>query len=80
MDVRFSTLDQAGRKHYTAIIRDVTERKASEDRILYLALHDPLTDLANRVQLSQQLATDLKCANQRHEIVAVLLIDLDNFK
>ena len=80
IEVRFSTLEQAGGRLYTVIIRDITERKANEGRILYLAMHDPLTGLANRAQLSQRLATSLERAKRSQESVSVLLIDLDNFK
>jgi diguanylate cyclase (GGDEF)-like protein/PAS domain S-box-containing protein len=63
--------------------RDVTERKRLEDELVHRALHDPLTGLANRVLLhdraEQALARGLRSARE-HQAVAVLLIDLDDFK
>ena len=58
---------------------DITERKRDEARIHYLAQHDPLTDVANRLRLMEMLTLSL---NQRgaDEIVAVMFLDLDRFK
>jgi diguanylate cyclase (GGDEF)-like protein len=58
---------------------DVTERKAAEERVRYLAHHDGLTRLANRVVLREHLERELgRC--RRDEIWAVLCVDLDQFK
>ena len=62
------------------LVEDVTERKRNETRIEHLAHHDSLTDLPNRVALSQHLATTLERAFANDERFAVLCIDLDRFK
>lgn len=80
MEVRFSTYDQTDGTYYNAVLRDITERKAYEERILFLAMQDALTGLANRTQLSKDLTSALERAKTRWEYVAVLLLDLDNFK
>jgi diguanylate cyclase (GGDEF)-like protein/PAS domain S-box-containing protein len=58
---------------------DVTERKLTEDRIAYLAHHDALTGLPNRMLFREQLEHSLKSV-RRGQRLAVLYLDLDNFK
>ena len=62
-----------------AIVRDVSARKAAEARIAFLARHDPLTGLANRM-LFQERAEDALRRVGRGETMAVLCLDLDRFK
>ncbi len=57
--------------------RDITERKALEERLRHQALHDPLTDLPNRRRFRQAF-TALPCDVRAR--AAVLFIDLDGFK
>jgi len=54
--------------------------KISEDQLLFLAYHDPLTNLPNRSLLFDRLIQALSNANRRSEKVAILFVDLDNFK
>jgi diguanylate cyclase (GGDEF)-like protein len=56
---------------------DVTEQREAAERIAYLAHHDALTGLANRVLLRERLNEALSSADQG---LAVLCLDLDNFK
>ena len=58
----------------------VVERERSERRLTHLAMHDPLTDLANRVVFHDHLELFLSQAARRRTQVAVLLLDLDGFK
>jgi diguanylate cyclase (GGDEF)-like protein/PAS domain S-box-containing protein len=67
-------------RHYVASYTDITERKAYEERISYLAHHDALTKLPNRFSLQDRLEQALATARRDHTRLAVLLIDLDNFK
>jgi len=63
-----------------AVVRDISARKEAQARIEFMALHDALTRLPNRAFLVERL--DLLLAHARHagQAVAVLLLDLDNFK
>jgi diguanylate cyclase (GGDEF)-like protein/PAS domain S-box-containing protein len=65
---------------YRGIGRDITSQKQAEQRIQYLATHDPLTGLPNRVMFSQLLSDALAAARQQRRMCAVLFIDLDRFK
>ncbi|SAK90614.1 diguanylate cyclase [Caballeronia glebae] len=63
------------------IIEDVTERRASEERVLYLAHHDPLTGLANRRYLQAQMQQRLsRRGDDQGPTLAVMFLDLDGFK
>ncbi len=66
--------------HYIGIFTDITERKRAEDRILYLAQHDGLTGLPNRMVYFDRLGQALKVARRQSGRVAVLFVDLDRFK
>ena len=73
--------DTAGRPLYgVAHIEDVSGRKAAEQRLAHLALHDPLTNLANRVLVAEKLSDALAAAGTNAAQVGVLYLDLDNFK
>lgn len=59
---------------------DITERKEAEEQLRYQALHDSLTELPNRTLLLDRLEYALDRAHQEDGLIAVLLIDLDDFK
>ncbi|MFI5182075.1 MAG: putative bifunctional diguanylate cyclase/phosphodiesterase [Thermoanaerobaculia bacterium] len=59
---------------------DVTERREAEKRIEYLAYHDGLTGLPNRMLLEDRLAQAIASARRHGRMVAVLFLDLDHFK
>lgn len=65
---------------FCGIIRDVTERKALENQLTHQALHDPLTKLANRVLFRNRVEHALARAERVNKPIAVLFLDLDNFK
>ena len=62
-----------------ALHEDITDRRHAENRIVHLARHDGLTDLANRAWLAEVMQRQLPRA-QRGEPLAVLCLDLDRFK
>ncbi len=66
--------------HYVSTHYDVTERKAAEDEIKYLAFYDPLTRLPNRRLLLERLRQSLASKARDPQFGALLFIDLDNFK
>jgi diguanylate cyclase (GGDEF)-like protein len=65
---------------WVATHEDITEQRRSEVKIEYMAHHDALTDLANRVLLNQRLEQALGQRIHREQMVAVHHLDLDQFK
>lgn len=61
-------------------LRDITDRKEAETRIRYMALHDALTGLPNRMLFEDRLSNAIAQARRHQTQVAVLMLDLDRFK
>ncbi|WP_300452180.1 diguanylate cyclase [Accumulibacter sp.] len=66
--------------HFVAIKQDISERKVTEERVQHLAHHDQLTDLPNRVLLTDRLAQALAQARRDRGTLALMFLDLDKFK
>ncbi len=69
-----------GWRRYQDLTREVEERKAAEERAQVLALRDPLTGFHNRRSLAENGAELLSKAIRRQKSLAMLVLDLDNFK
>jgi diguanylate cyclase (GGDEF)-like protein/PAS domain S-box-containing protein len=65
---------------YVKIMRDQTEHRLAEEETRFLANHDMLTGLPNRVSFSSQLHLAIARSERSHVPFAVLLLDLDRFK
>ena len=81
----WSTIKKISDKHnqtvnYTAIQTDLRELENSQAKANYLAYHDPLTGLYNRVNFEEYLAHALFLAKRNKNLLAILFIDLDRFK
>ncbi len=60
--------------------QDITERKASENHINYLAFYDHLTTLPNRRLLQERLKHNIDIGHRENKCMAVMMLDLDRFK
>ena len=79
----FADVQVGGRRLFTGMILDVTEHKQASDRLNYLAHHDALTGLPNRVLFKKRLEQamlDAKEAKGHEGMVAVVFLDLVRFK
>jgi diguanylate cyclase (GGDEF)-like protein/PAS domain S-box-containing protein len=66
--------------NFVGLLRDVSERYSQEEQMRYMATHDPLTGLANRSLLIEQLDLSLALAKRQGHGVGLLFLDLDEFK
>jgi len=66
--------------HYVGVLTDITRLKETEDALRALAHFDPLTGLPNRRQLEHRIEQAISSSNRHEERMALLFIDLDNFK
>ncbi|SCX76479.1 EAL domain-containing protein [Nitrosospira sp. Nsp13] len=73
-------VDPGHDSRFIVLARDITERKASERRILNLAHYDSLTGLPNRALLADRMRVAIKYAERQSTRLAVLFVDLDRFK
>ena len=69
-----------GRQGLAIIARDITERRAEHARLQQMALYDSLSGLANRRLLESHLEQSMARAQRSQRLLAVCLLDLDNFK
>ncbi|BCM24799.1 EAL domain-containing protein [Methyloradius palustris] len=66
--------------NYVAVFADISNIKASEDQLEFLAHHDPLTHLPNRLMLLSRLDHAVEVARREGKMIALLMLDLDRFK
>jgi diguanylate cyclase (GGDEF)-like protein/PAS domain S-box-containing protein len=77
---RLVVCDEYDKPQYLiVVIDDVTEKKKAEAKIAHMAHHDPITGLLNRARFNERLDAALAWVN-RGEQLAVMLLDLDQFK
>lgn len=73
--------DQEGKPlRYVAVFNDVTELHHKDERLRHQAYHDVLTGLPNRLLLQDRLRHDMDVAARNSEVLATMVLDLDNFK
>jgi len=79
IELSLAQWETAEGRFYTAILRDITERKRLQENLEYFAVHDTLTGLLNRRSLEGMLNRTIARA-KRGAISSLLYMDLDNFK
>jgi diguanylate cyclase (GGDEF)-like protein/PAS domain S-box-containing protein len=69
-----------GRRYVVSMAQDVSERKAAQEQIEFLAYHDALTRLPNRLLAKDHLEQAILAAERESCVVALMFVDLDKFK
>ncbi|MFT7131000.1 MAG: diguanylate cyclase (GGDEF)-like protein/PAS domain S-box-containing protein [Gammaproteobacteria bacterium] len=80
VEVNSGPVDYAGKNFLYSIINDITERKRAEAIVAYQAHYDSLTNLPNRFLSLDRLTHILTGAKREKENIAVIFLDLDDFK
>ncbi|MEE8365589.1 MAG: EAL domain-containing protein [Gammaproteobacteria bacterium] len=80
VDIRLSPVEIDDGSFFTAMVQDITELKSAEEKILHQAHFDGLTNLPNRFLSLDRLTQLLSEAERNNTYVAVLFLDLDDFK
>jgi diguanylate cyclase (GGDEF)-like protein len=66
--------------NFVGLLSDVSDRYRQQEQMQYLATHDPLTGLANRALLAEELQRSLALARRENRGVGLLFMDLNEFK
>ncbi|MCF8499940.1 MAG: diguanylate cyclase, partial [Rhodospirillum sp.] len=80
IELALSVMEPDGLPRFVGVIRDITDRKEYERRLMDVATREPLTGLPNRVLLREKLAAAARRARLSKHSFAVLFVDLDHFK
>jgi diguanylate cyclase (GGDEF)-like protein/PAS domain S-box-containing protein len=80
VEATIARFERDGRTHLLATLRDISARRQARDEMRWNATHDSMTGLANRSLALERLRSAIGRAERNRQHVAVLLVDLDEFK
>jgi diguanylate cyclase (GGDEF)-like protein/PAS domain S-box-containing protein len=80
LDIRALHSETGTVENYLATFTVIEQQQYQQERLRFLALHDPLTGLANRILLTDRGGQAIRRADRSERSLAVLFIDLDRFK
>ncbi len=78
--MRVTRLKDDAKKMYVISHQNITQRKLAEEQADYLAMHDPLTGLANRRYFNQILAREMRRSIRNQSTISLIEVDIDYFK
>jgi diguanylate cyclase (GGDEF)-like protein/PAS domain S-box-containing protein len=79
-EIHLNSFELSGKIYVLAIIRDISDRKEAEEKLLHQANFDPLTGLPNRLLAFDRITQAIKRADRSSKKVALMFIDVDQFK
>lgn len=80
VEAKINGTQYAGKDVFCFSLRDISERKRSEEKMQYQSFHDPLTNLPNRKLFNQQLSLVLSNAKKNQTLLAVIFLNIDSLK
>lgn len=80
LEIAVSEILLEGQRYFIGIVRDIADRREAEQKLAYLAHHDSLTGLPNRLLFFNNLQHAIRLAKRNSHKVATLFLDLDGFK
>lgn len=81
VELNLSVVDSVGEARFVLVhVHDLTERENTRRSLERMALHDPLTGLANRTLLFRRISEEMGAARKGDRVVGLLYLDLDGFK
>lgn len=80
LEMTINTVPLSGRKLFVGVMRDITLRKESEERLSRLAQYDVLTGLPNRALFMDRLSAAIARTKRSGSAIVLMFIDLDGFK
>lgn len=80
VELTIAIIARDGERYFSAFLRDISRRKASEARITYLANFDALTGLPNRNHFNECVRKQIAVSQQAGTAFALMFLDLDHFK
>ncbi|WP_141430520.1 bifunctional diguanylate cyclase/phosphodiesterase [Bacillus sp. 03113] len=80
IELSLASWKEEGNIYFSSIIRDISARKQSEEKINQMVYRDPLTGLPNRLLLNDRHSHALDMAGESKHMIGIMFIDLDRFK
>ena len=80
VEVELHQVHRGGKRHHIVRLRDLSERKQTQDQLKFLANFDSLTGLPNRALFRDRLAQAMQRSQRSNQPMALMFLDLDRFK
>jgi len=80
VEVSISLITYGGGEMFCFVVRDITQRKQSEETLQYQASHDMITGLPNRIMFNEQLSVAIANAQRHGNLVALMFVEADKLK
>lgn len=80
LEIIFNIVHQGPNPLYVAVVRDITQKKNAESKLVALVNYDQLTKLPNRLLYDERLTIGIAKAKRDKKLLGVLFLDLDDFK